>query len=668
MRAPLPAGPRRRARRGSARAPRARSAPRGSSRARARPAARARRRRRRPPPVCSATRAVTRSASSKSSSSRKPGSSAHDEAPVRATSPLTASPRSASASAASTRVGARARRARARASSTRPPSPNGSRRRVELGALELAGDGGGEHVAGEPALGVVGHAPAQQLERDDGDRLVQDEAVDLGEAAGVLGRDEPGLRAAPSSRRRRATPTGSASARAARSGSAGHEAAARRRARARSRSSSPSAATVSGSSSRRNACSASQLAAAVEDERRAADERGERGDDRVEAALAEDDPLQALLRGDRAPQQRVLLVDQPRERLLGDRDERRARTAPRRAGSRARCGGVDERLGHLLVREARCRSPSPASPWSASRATYSRWRLGACRAPCPVVSSSSPPDSHGVGSRELGDVHPADGRVERRSSPASRRTSRSAKTSRTVSIGAPASAAASVHPARGLLEHGPQDGLDLLELLGAGDQRRRELDDRVAAVVGAADQPAAEQLAAEVAAQQRLGLLAVEALLGVAVLDELDRVEVAGAAHVADDRDVAQRLEHRAQVAARSRARSRGCPRPRTTSMLASATARGHRVPAEREAVDERRRALEERLDDAVGGDHRAHRRVGGREALGRRDDVGLVVVALGAEPVAEAAPGADDLVGDQQHVVAGRRSRARAASSPRAA
>ena len=71
------------------------------------------------------------------------------------------------------------------------------------------------------------------------------------------------------------------------------------------------------------------------------------------------------------------------------------------------------------------------------------------------------------------------------------------------------------HPARGLLEHRPQDRLDLLELLGVGDQRRRELDDRVAAVVGAADQAAAVELAGEEAAQQRLGLLVVEALLRV---------------------------------------------------------------------------------------------------------------------------------------------------------
>ena len=55
-----------------------------------------------------------------------------------------------------------------------------------------------------------------------------------------------------------------------------------------------------------------------------------------------------------------------------------------------------------------------------------------------------------------------------------------------------------------------------------------------------------------------------------------------------------------------------------------------------------------EGLEDAVGGDHRAHRGVGGGDALGGRDEVGLVVVLLGAEVGAEAAPGADHLVGDE--------------------
>ena len=69
----------------------------------------------------------------------------------------------------------------------------------------------------------------------------------------------------------------------------------------------------------------------------------------------------------------------------------------------------------------------------------------------------------------------------------------------------------------GLRQHRPQHVVDLVELLGVADQRRRELDHGVAAIVGAADQPAAVELAGEEAAQQPLGLLVGEARLGLLV-------------------------------------------------------------------------------------------------------------------------------------------------------
>jgi hypothetical protein len=62
---------------------------------------------------------------------------------------------------------------------------------------------------------------------------------------------------------------------------------------------------------------------------------------------------------------------------------------------------------------------------------------------------------------------------------------------------------------------------------------------------------------------------------------------------------------------------------------------------------------VRERLEHAVRGDHRAHRDIRRSERLGGGDDVGLIAVALASEPVAEPAPGADHLVGDEQHVVA---------------
>ena len=79
---------------------------------------------------------------------------------------------------------------------------------------------------------------------------------------------------------------------------------------------------------------------------------------------------------------------------------------------------------------------------------------------------------------------------------------------------------------------------------------------------------------------------------------------------------------------------------------------RRHRVAGEGEAVGEGRVALAERLEHAVGGDHRAHRGVGRGQRLGGGDHVRLVAEAFAAEVMAEPAPGADHLVGDQQHVV----------------
>ena len=196
--------------------------------------------------------------------------------------------------------------------------------------------------------------------------------------AGVLGGDEPGLRRARR-RARRASRRAARAPRAARSGCAGTKPRASPR-RARSRSSAPTAATASASRSRRKAWSGLELAAAVEDERGAADERGDRGDDRVEPALAEHDPLEALLGGDRAAQQRVLLVDEPRERPLGDRDERRvvrhleereaARLRRRRRRPSAPSGG-----------RSRCRSRGRRGRGrrAARRTRAGPWR---CRAPC----------------------------------------------------------------------------------------------------------------------------------------------------------------------------------------------------------------------------------------------------------------------------------------------
>src|SRR3954447_21848777 len=189
-------------------------------------------------------------------------------------------------------------------------------------------------------------------------------------------------------------------------------------------------------------------------------------------------------------------------------------------------------------------SPRPARPWPAS----SRTKVRCCPASSsamPVVSSNSPPDSHGVGSSssEMCTHRTA---FSSPASPATRRTSRSRISSPSGSM--PALSASEVEAVARLLEYRPQHGVDLLELLWPRDQRGRELHHRVAAVVGAADQPAAEHLRGEEAAQQPLLLVARERLLGLLVAHELDRAEVARPAHVADDREVAEALEHRLEL------------------------------------------------------------------------------------------------------------------------
>ena len=125
----------------------------------------------------------------------------------------------------------------------------------------------------------------------------------------------------------------------------------------------------------------------------------------------------------------------------------------------------------------------------------------------------------------------------------------------------------------GLVQHHPQDLLHLVEVLLLARERRRELDDRVAAVVGPAVDALVVQRLGQEAAQQLLGLGVVEGLLGVLVLDQLDAVEVPVAADVADDRQVVQPLERGCGRRPGSRGRGRGCPRSRRCRGWPSPTA-----------------------------------------------------------------------------------------------
>src|SRR5215217_3885555 len=124
--------------------------------------------------------------------------------------------------------------------------------------------------------------------------------------------------------------------------------------------------------------------------------------------------------------------------------------------------------------------PSPARWRPDSSRTNSRWRLSVSSW-MPVVSRSSPPVAS---SSPISDTSPL-----------------------TVSIGSVAH-----DPVPRLGEHLAQDAIDDLELLAVRDQRRRELDDRVSAIVRAADQAVLEELSGHEAAEQLLALLVGEAL------------------------------------------------------------------------------------------------------------------------------------------------------------
>ena len=78
-----------------------------------------------------------------------------------------------------------------------------------------------------------------------------------------------------------------------------------------------------------------------------------------------------------------------------------------------------------------------------------------------------------------------------------------------------------VHAVLRLREHLAERAGDLVDLAVPGDERRRDLDHRVAPVVGAADQPVLEQLRGQEAADQRLALFVGEPAACRLVLDQL---------------------------------------------------------------------------------------------------------------------------------------------------
>ncbi len=214
---------------------------------------------------------------------------------------------------------------------------------AQLRGLEAPAQRPGQHVTGKAALGLTGDPAPHQLERDDGDRLLQDQALEVAEATGVADDHHPGLRGTAARRDHRVSEGATGDG-----GMGGDEGVA-----------------VGGVGERflanrfhhlggelsTEAATGEALAAAAEDRHGAADRRGDRRDDLLQAALFEDEPLEPALHGDAALQDLVLLVDETGEGFLGDRDERR-RVGHLEEREVAFLGLLDQRFRQFVVTEA----------------------------------------------------------------------------------------------------------------------------------------------------------------------------------------------------------------------------------------------------------------------------------------------------------------------------
>jgi hypothetical protein len=208
------------------------------------------------------------------------------------------------------------------------------------------------------------------------------------------------------------------------------------------------------------------------------------------------------------------------------------------------------------------------------------------------------------------------------------------------------------NPSPRFRQHVSEDGHDLVELLLPGHERRRDLDHWIASVVLAADQAPLEEPGREEAPEQRLALLVAERLASVFVLHELYSVEESCPADVANDRQV-EELAERVAEGILLLVHVLDDPLPLHDLDVLEGDRRHDGVAAERDPVRVHARVVHERLDDAVAGHDGADRRVGRREPLRDRDQVGLDVVPRRAEPRAEAAEPGDDLVCTEQDLVA---------------
>ena len=236
----------------------------------------------------------------------------------------------------------------------------------QLLLAEVAVDSLRQDVPGQAALGVAHDPPAHQLEGDHRHGLLEDQPLELAQR-----------------RRRRGLATSHACGPRRLSGATGSASAARPAARARARrdacrpsraaaqTSAATALTAAAERSRRNVAEASTSQRRVEDQHGAADRGRERARNLVDPALLEHQLLEAALQRDPALQGLVLLVDEVRERLLGDRDERHlVRHLEQREAELL--GLVDGPPAGSRRARARCRSRGRRGGGRTSRRTYSR--------------------------------------------------------------------------------------------------------------------------------------------------------------------------------------------------------------------------------------------------------------------------------------------------------
>src|SRR5262245_15440486 len=205
----------------------------------------------------------------------------------------------------------------------------------------------------------------------------------------------------------------------------------------------------------------------------------------------------------------------------------------------------------------------------------------------------------------------------------------------------------------GFVENLAQGAHHLVELVGASDERRGELRARLRAVVEARVDAELAHPRRQERLDERVALRRRERFLRLLVLHELERVEVAVAAHVAHHRVISHELlATRAELGAELL-----YPRDQALALVdldvGERDRTRERMPAERDPVREDALGLrEEGLDRPRRCDDRPQWCVRGCDPLGERHQVGLDSVARTAEPVAGAPEPADDLVGDEQQPV----------------